>query len=150
MYITTTIYYYLLTIHIRIFIINTNIRVSHLIFLMNFSYESISIKIKYIFNIYYELLSYVYLPCIHDGVLVIATIQKYTAGKDEQTGEQQQQYFETFFAAIDEIAVEHVRILGRRKTVFVENHQQIVEFTVQITANGDLLRDGRWRLIQIR
>lgn len=32
----------------------------------------------------------------------------------------------------------------------MEHHQQVVEFAVQITAYGDLLGDGRRRLIEIR
>jgi len=47
---------------------------------------------------------------IHNGVLVIATIQQHTAGKDEKARQQYQQHFQALFAAIDKVAVEHVAV----------------------------------------
>lgn len=54
---------------------------------------------------------------VHHRILVIAAIQEHAAGKHQQARQQQQQHLQTLLAAIDKVAIEHVRILGRRKTI---------------------------------
>lgn len=54
---------------------------------------------------------------VHHRILVIAAIQEHAAGKDQQARQQQQQHFQTLLAAIDEVSVEHVGILRRRKSI---------------------------------
>lgn len=60
------------------------------IFLMNFSGETVAM--------------------IHHRVLMIASVEHNTAGKDDEAHEKNQQNFETLLAAINEIAVEDVAV----------------------------------------
>lgn len=49
-----------------------------------------------------------HLPCVHNGVFMIAAIQIDSAREYLQTCQQQKQHLETLFAAINEISVENV------------------------------------------
>jgi stalled ribosome rescue protein Dom34 len=50
---------------------------------------------------------------IHHSVFVIATIQHHTAGKDDETGEKDEQNFQAFLSSVDKVAVEDVAVCVR-------------------------------------
>lgn len=47
---------------------------------------------------------------IHHSILVIASIQHHTAGKDDEAGEQDEEHLKALLATIHKVAVEHVAI----------------------------------------
>lgn len=55
--------------------------------------------------------------CVHHRVFVVAAIQEYATRKNYEAGQQQQQHFQALLAAVDEVTVEHVRILRRGQVV---------------------------------
>jgi hypothetical protein len=63
------------------------------IFLMNFTGEPVSM--------------------IHYGIFMVATVQHHTARKNYKAGEENEQNFQTLFASIHKVTVEHVTISVR-------------------------------------
>lgn len=70
------------------------------IFLVNFAGEAVAV--------------------IHHGVLVISTVQHYTAGENDETGEEDEQNFKALLAPVNEVTVENVAICVGRQTVLFE------------------------------
>jgi len=60
-------------------------------------------------------------PEIHDVVLVIAAIDEDLWPIDEQTGKQQDGDLDRVWTAIDQVSIEHVRIVGWRQAVLSDN-----------------------------
>lgn len=57
------------------------------------------------------------LPQVHDVILVVASVEVHVIRVEKQEGEQDYDNFRRLLAAVHKVAVEYVRVLGRRKTV---------------------------------
>lgn len=57
------------------------------------------------------------LPQVHDVILVVASVEVHVIRVEEQEGEQDYDDFRRLLATVHKVAVEYVRVLGRRKTV---------------------------------
>lgn len=57
---------------------------------------------------------------IHHSILMIATVQHYTAGKDDEAGEEDEKHLQALLASVHEVAVENVTIVVGWQTILRE------------------------------